>query len=688
MFVSRTTGSQNLNLVRDPFFNDNSLLLHGDGTSGANNSVFLDSSPSNNAITKIGTSTQGTFSPFSTTGWSNQFNGTNQYLSVSATNAFLFDAGNFTIEAWIRPTSVATGPGIANTWQIGGAWGFSLSTSGYLKFSFTNAAAGVSSVNFTGTTQQVTANSWNHVAVVRNGNTITFYVNGFADSTTFNATGMTMYYYNGDAKDLKIGVGADTTNYFPGGISNFRIVKGTAVYTANFTPSTSPLTSVSGTELLTCQSNRFKDNSVNNFSVTPSGPPSVQSFSPLAATKYSKSIFGGSVFFNGTSDYLDVSASNNFYFDTTSNFSIEGWVYPIGPLTSNQVIISTLSTNQGSYTEGQFEVSINAGALTIRYGQTANATGLGGIGGGTVTANVWNYFSYTKSVSGGGTGTIENRLNGSTTTSSSSAAIGTNIFGSNTVGPTVGYRKNSNTSMTYFKGYISDLEIRKYVGSYTPSVPTLPKTPVANTESNGGGTTQFLLKGTNAGIIDSTQKNIINIVGSAQLSSTVSKFGETSMLFNGTTDYLSSPTNTSFDQNVIFTVEFWAYKTGAGTGNGYLYAQNTSGFLTILFNATNNVLIDKSFVGVQVTSSSTFASNAWHHIAMVYDGTNTRLFVNGVLQGTMSGGGAASATTLTIGAYLSGSNFFQGYIDELRVTRGVARYTSNFTPRTGRFPDR
>ena len=160
------------------------------------------------------------------------------------------------------------------------------------------------------------------------------------------------------------------------------------------------------------------------------------------------------------------------------------------------------------------------------------------------------------------------------------------------------------------------------------------------------------------------------------------------MFFNGTTDYLSSPTNTSFDQNVIFTVEFWAYKTGAGTGNGYLYAQNTSGFLTILFNATNNVLIDKSFVGVQVTSSSTFASNAWHHIAMAYDGTNTRLFVNGVLQGTMGGGGAASATTLTIGAYLSGSNFFQGYIDELRVTRGVARYTSNFTPRTGRFPDR
>lgn len=684
MFVSRTTGSQNLNLVRDPFFNNTSLLLHGDGTSGANNSVFLDSSPSNNAITKIGTSTQGTFSPFSITGWSNQFNGTTDYLTVATSTEFNIGSSNFTVEGWIYPTSVASTALVIERRVSGGFvagdWGLYILSSNLVFFAYDYNAAGTAIL----TSGAITANVWTHFALVRRETTTSLYINGVLAASTTAATIST----NTSAITIGADIGSGTRWFFPGYISNLRFVRGTAVYTGNFSTPTSELTAITGTELLTCQSNRFNDNSVNNLNPTPSGTPLVQSFSPLAATRiYSKSIFGGSVFFNGTSDYLDVSASNNFYFGqgSGSNFSIEGWVYPIGPLTSNQVIISTLSTNQGSYTEGQFEISINAGALRFGYGQTANTTLLGGVGGPNVTANVWNYFSYTKSVSGA-TGTISHSLrdiNGSYNLgSSASAALGTNIFGSNTVGPTIGYRKNSNTSMTYFKGYILGLEIRKYVGGDTQSV------DLTRPNANGVGTSQFLLNGTNAGIIDSTQKNNLITVGSAALSSTVSKFGLTSMFFNGTTDYLSSPTNTSFDQNVIFTVECWAYKTGAGTGNGYLYAQNTSGFLTILFNATNNVLVDKSSVGIQITSSSTFASNAWHHIAMVYDGTNTRLFVNGVLEGTMSGGGAASATTLTIGAYLSGSNFFQGYIDELRVTKGVARYTSTFSPRTGRFPDR
>ena len=455
--------------------------------------------------------------------------------------------------------------------------------------------------------------------------------------------------------------------------------------------------------LLACHANRHVDES--NFRLIQGGTregthtlspgssgvvtddPPITKFTPFTPYRiYSNTIFGGGVSFNGTSDSLAVSASNNFYF-STENFAIEAWIYPKS-LTANQAIVSTIASSHGSYIPGQFMFYINStGRFTFYVTVSSTAVTSVGSTSGVISVNSWNHIAVTKSLSGS-TGTLTFYLNGVDRGGSSSILLGGYTYGSNTVGPTIGYRKDANTSINYFNGYISDLEIRKYVGSYTPSVPTLPKTPVANTESNGGGTTQFLLKGTNAGIIDSTQKNNLITVGAAQLSSTVSKFGLTSMFFNGTTDYLSSPTNTSFDQNVIFTVEFWAYKTGAGTGNGYLYAQNTSGFLTILFNATNNVLIDKSFVGVQVTSSSTFASNAWHHIAMAYDGTNTRLFVNGVLQGTMSGGGAASATTLTIGAYLSGSNFFQGYIDELRVTRGVARYTSNFTPRTGRFPDR
>jgi hypothetical protein len=73
-------------------------------------------------------------------------------------------------------------------------------------------------------------------------------------------------------------------NPLTGYISNLRVVAGTALYTSAFTPSTTPLTAVSGTSLLTCQSNRFIDNSSNAFTITRNGDVSVQRFSPFAPT--------------------------------------------------------------------------------------------------------------------------------------------------------------------------------------------------------------------------------------------------------------------------------------------------------------------------------------------------------------------------------------------------------------------
>jgi len=108
MFVSKTTGSPLANQPKDANFNSTVLLLHGDGTNGANNSVFLDSSTNSYATTKTGAPSQGTFSPFSTTGWSNQFNGTTAYLTVATSTEFNIGSSNFTVEGWIYPTSVAS----------------------------------------------------------------------------------------------------------------------------------------------------------------------------------------------------------------------------------------------------------------------------------------------------------------------------------------------------------------------------------------------------------------------------------------------------------------------------------------------------------------------------------------------------------------------------------------------------
>ena len=657
MFVSKTTGSQNLNLVRDPFFNNTVLLLHGDGINAANNSVFLDSSSFNNTITKVGTTIQGVFSPFSTTGWSNIFNGTTDYLSIETSTEFNIGSSNFTVEGWIYPTSVASTALVVERRTSGGFaagdWGLYILSSNLVFFAYDYNAAGTAVL----TSGAITANVWTHFALVRSGSTTSLYINGVSVASTSAVTIST----NTSGITIGADIGSGTRWFFPGYISNLRFVNGTDVYTGNFSTPKSQLTAITNTKLLTCQSNTFKDNSANNFTVTLSGTPLVQSFSPFAPLRtYSSAVVGGSIKFNGSTDYLSSTLASTTI--GTGDFTVECWVYPTAAYgaTSRMFFFGPAGT-----ATGYLNFFINTSGQVV-YGPSGTSLLTTT---GTVPLNAWTHIAISRT-----SATTNVYING--VSSASSGADTTDFLA------TTNSFLGKDGSTNYFNGYISNFRLINGVGKYTSNF-TSPTAPVVSTAN-----TTLLIDFTNAGIIDNTQKNNLITIGAAALSSTVNKFGRTSMFFNGTTDYLSLLTNASFDQNVIFTVEFWAYKTGAGTGNGYLYAQNTSGFLTILFNSTNNVLVDKSSVGIQITSSSTFASNAWHHIAMAYDGTNTRLFVNGVLQGTMSGGGSASATTLTIGAYLSGSNFFQGYIDELRVTRGVARYTSNFTPRTGRFPDR
>ena len=80
---------------------------------------------------------------------------------------------------------------------------------------------------------------------------------------------------------LYIGSAGNNTLRFKGFLSDVRLVKGTAIYTTNFTPPTEKLTAVTGTSLLTCQSNRFIDNSTNAYTITVNGNPKVSAFNPF-----------------------------------------------------------------------------------------------------------------------------------------------------------------------------------------------------------------------------------------------------------------------------------------------------------------------------------------------------------------------------------------------------------------------
>ncbi|NBQ98138.1 MAG: LamG domain-containing protein [Microbacteriaceae bacterium] len=256
--------------VPDPYFEYTTLLLPGNGTNGAQNNTFLDSSSNNFTITRNGNTTQGNFSPFSQTGWGNYFDGTGDYLSVADNAAFDLGTSDFTIEGWVyvtatsgsQQTLVSKGTGANNqaSYHIaldGSTWKYYLSGNG----STWSIASGVSMGASAG------LNTWQHIALVRSGSTFTPYVNGVAGTTTTSSASI----FDGN-KVFSIGADDAAAQFVIGYISNTRVVKGTAVYTSNFTPPTAPLTAISGTSLLTCQSNRFVDNSTNPSQSTETPP--------------------------------------------------------------------------------------------------------------------------------------------------------------------------------------------------------------------------------------------------------------------------------------------------------------------------------------------------------------------------------------------------------------------------------
>jgi hypothetical protein len=190
----------------------------------------------------------------------------------------------------------------------------------------------------------------------------------------------------------------------------------------------------------------------------------------------------------------------------------------------------------------------------------------------------------------------------------------------------------------------------------------------------------------------------VTAVGNAQISTAQSKFGGASIAFDGNGDYLTAPAGNDFAFGVNnFTVELWAYFSASRTNSciiDFRSAGNTPGlFLRQGSEAAQSTVVTALIAvpGILLEAKSpTIALNQWQHIAYVRSSGSGRLYVDGV------GGTPLSMTTnltqsnCAIGRFYdtAASPFaFSGYIDDLRITKGVARYTDNFTPPTAPFPD-
>jgi hypothetical protein len=635
-----------VSVASDPYFMYNSLLLPGNGSNGAQNNTFLDGSTNNLAITRNGNTTQGTFSPYGVN-WSNYFNGTDAYLNIAQNAAFGFGTGDLTMECWVYPVAwnSAIDGFLSCMIGAGAASGIQISRDG-VEYGLNSSSA-----NLITWTNAIQLNTWTHLAVSRSGTTMRTFVNGVLDKTNTVSQDLT------SSRACTVGRRlTDFAGYYMNGyVSNARVVKGAAVYTSTFIPSTIPLTAIANTSLLTCQSNRFIDNSTNAFAITVVGNTNVQRYSPFSpGSVYSAGTIGGSGYFDG-SDWLTSSSSSALDI-STGDWTVQSWYYPtaysagnnvmlyIGASAGDKIVIATLGTG------GVLSYLLN-GSVVISTSASA-------------PLNAWAFIALVKS---GGTTTLY--LNGVSigttssvpTSSSKSAVIGTDAGGA------------------VYQGYFSDTRVLK--GTANTTVPTAPLTAIANTS--------LLLNYTNAGIIDNTMLNNLETVGNAQISTAQTKFGSGSMYFDGTGDYLTSPNSLlAIQGSRAFTLEAWIYPTSVA-GDLCIYDTRGGGSGFVFFiNSTGKLQVFDSVAALQTQSTTTLTANTWTFISMVRaTGSSTvTYYVDGTAAGTFSLASFATATQTRIGARYDAAAAYVGYIDDFRITNGYARYTSNFTPPTSAFP--
>jgi alpha-tubulin suppressor-like RCC1 family protein len=650
---------------------------------GLSHSAAIDSTGTlytwgNNSTGQLGdSSTAATSSPV-VIGFSNDpgyysgfFDGNGDFLNISSNPVLALATGDFTLECWIYATQY--NPVFNNAIldfrpnNTNGA---------YPALSF--GRVGITfSANNTAIASDPTVpalNTWYHVAVVRSGTTITLYVDGVNKATGTLSTNLLV-------GQLLIGGNAFRSSvpltYHYGYINNVRVVKGTAVYTASFTPPTAPLTAITNTSLLTCQDSTFIDNSTNALSITSVGNVKTDSFNPYGDI--------GTV-----TTWNKISAGGAFTLGIQDNNKLYAWGLATGGLLADD---SSAGNKSSPVQIGNSSWSLISAGLSHSLG--TNATG--------------QLFAWGLATNGKlGTGDTFNKSNPVQITSLTSPEE-ESIYATK-----VGYTETLSWNQivagdSFFAAIRSDSKLFTWgintsgqLGLNNTNVSYLPtKVGDSSWTSVSAGASHVLGLSDNKlfawGLNTSGQLGDYSVISKSSptqvgLPNTGTKYK--SIYFNGATSYLRA--DTALDSLTTtsgpFTVEFWFYDSRTNsTAQAFLGinrtsdSQNTMVILTNGTGGTMQILFNNTDI-----ATPPFEQNIWNHVAFSYDGAVMRVFLNGVSVGerTQVINTAPANCALAIGAEADAGlvygDFVIGNVSNFRVSN-VARYTTAFTPDTSPF---
>lgn len=640
-------------LVDEPYINETNLLLHFDdkGKSPVLSSAVSDYK--GHLVTINGDVTTSSYTPYNK-GTSVYFDGSGDTLSYAYDSRFDISTGDFTIEMFVCPKSDISQ---YQTFMLLRTSNSPIGLWFGMNYGKVNALIGDSTapyeVNLLGTSNLL-KNKWTHIALTRTGNEFQL----FQDFVLVASSIWSGTIYVTTSSNLQIG-GEGVTGYnYTGFIDDLKITKGVSRYYSGFVDKNLP---TDGTVLLL-----RGEGPNNNVGITDETGKAVTVFGDTKISTTQKKFGNSSIYLDGNGDYLTLPKVSDFEF--SGNFSIHTWVYPVAaPGSGSTATLYGRQDNSSALHLIQFRLT---SAMKLECVVRSGGSIFTFTGTQTVPLNTWSYVSCMR-YNGG----ILLFLNGvlDVYANHSNPIIPSNAF------PSIGALVEFGGSVNYYlNGYIDDFVIHN-----TAEPLFAPKFSLQASKFVSDSNTKMLIHGD---AISDDSGNSIAVNGNVSVSTTQKKFGNSSIYFDGSGDYLQVPYSNDFTFSGDFTIEMWFYLTSLASFPQTLIAKDTFGSnfdINIVLNSLTQLgcYTNKTNSSFLVTIPS-IALNTWNHVALVRSSGKLYYFLNGVLYGTSSiniTNDSQSFLTIGCASWNNPSSFFNGYIDELRISDS-ARYSANFTP--------